>query len=194
MRRVIDLMCRIVFIIVIWFFPFLLQSCGEQDRRQLSKVDNITFYAMPKGIDRPVNLVSFQELIRNGRDSLITDRVFIRRFTKMVNGLVPDNERESIDMRSAAIIAMKTGDSLFVAFGEKWGTVIMNDNGKDKWEYDEVLGFPLPSVHVNGVFMKDNSALFRFIDKYVYGPHTNDYWLDDDTKEVLKYIREENID
>jgi len=108
----------------------------------------------------------------------------------MVNRLTPDDERKSIDMRSAAVIATTAGDSLFIAFGENWSTVILKDNGADRWEYREDLGFSMPSMQVNGVFMKDDPSLFRFIDKYVYGPHSNDYWFSDTTREIIRLARE----
>ena len=164
---------------IVWF------SCQRDNKIQRNQVDSIVFYAMPKGVDRPFNLVSFQELKNGGKDTLITDTHFIRRFSRLVNRLAPDANRESIDIRSAAVVKMKTGDSLVIAFGEKWGTVILNDLEGDNMSCDS-LGFR----RVHGVYMKDNAELFRFIDKYVYGPHSNDYWLDDVTRGWVKYVRD----
>lgn len=90
-------------------------------------------------------------------------------------------------------LSLKRGDSLFIAFGENWSTVILKDNGAYKWEYHEDLGFSMPSMQVNGVFMKDNPALFRFIDRYVYGPHSNDYWFIDTTREIIRLVRNLNV-
>ena len=160
-------------------------SCQRDNKIQRNQVDSIVFYAMPKGVDRPFNIVSFQELKNGGKDTLITDTYFIRKFSRLANRLTPDANRESIDIRSAAVVRMKTGDSLVIAFGEKWGTVILNDLEGDNMSCDS-LGFR----RVHGVYMKDNAELFRFIDKYVYGPHSNDYWLDDVTRGWVKYVRD----
>ena len=176
---------------VLTSLSFVFSSCEHHGKRGENQVENIVFYALPKGIDRFASLVSFQDLKREGRDTLITDKRFVRRFTRMVNRLTPTEERATIDMRSAAVIAMKTGDSLFIAFGENWSTVILNDNGKDEMVYDGILGYSLPSMTVNGVFMKDNPTLFHFIDKNVYAPHSNDYWFNDHTQEIIKSVREQ---
>ena len=86
-----------------------------------------------------------------------------------------------MDMRSVAVLATKTGDSLFVAFGENWGTAFLRDHGKDKSPFD-----------VNGKFMKDNPDLLRFIDEHVYGPHPRDYWFQDEVREFLRLIERSN--
>ncbi len=182
--RIISCLTALTFLII------ALQSCRQDVKIRLNQVENITFYAMPKGIERSHSLVSFQDLKREGRDTLITDSVFICDFVGMINGLSPDNSMKSIDIRSVAVIALDTRDSLFIAFGENGGTVILNDNGKDKWEYHKNLDLYLPSSSVNGVFMKDNPSLFQFIDEYVYGTHSNVYWFNDKTRSLVESMTE----
>ena len=170
-------MRHLALVITVSLFPFLLLSCGHKKGIPPEQVESITFYAMPKDIETPNAIVSFQTLKRGYRDTLIVDRDFIREFTTMVNDLIPDRTVNRMDMRSAAVLATKTGDSLFVAFGENWGTAILRDHGKDKSPFD-----------VNGKFMKDNPDLFRFIDEYVYGPHPRDYWFDDESRAFLRMV------
>ena len=162
--------------LVILFFPLLFLSCEKKVRFLPEEVESITFYAMPKEIETPNAVVSFQTL-RAYRDTLIVDRDFIQEFTTMVNGLTPDRTVKGMDMRSVAVLATKTGDSLFVALGENWGTAVLHDHGKDKSPW-----------HVNGQFMKDNPDLFRFIDEHVYGPHPRDYWFDDEHRAFLRMV------
>ena len=166
-------MRHLALVITFSLFPFLLISCGHKKGIPPEQVESITFYAMPKGIERPSAMVSFQKVKSVYRDSVIVDRAFIREFTTMVNDLKPDRTVKGMDMRSAAVLATKTGDSLFVAFGEFGGTAILRDHGKDK-----------SPGRVNGQFMKDNPDLFRFIDEHVYGPHSNDYWFNDETRAI----------
>ena len=167
--------------IVVLLFPFLFLSCEKKVRVLPEEIESITFYAMPKDMETPNAIVSFQTLKGAYRDTLIVDRSFIQEFTTMINKLTPDRTVKGMDMRSAAVIATKTGDSLFVAFGEGWGTAILRDHGKDKSPFD-----------VNGTFMKDNPDLFRFIDEHVYGPHPRDYWFHDEVREFLRLIERSN--
>ena len=170
-------MRHLALVITFSLFPFLLISCGHKKGIPPEQVESITFYAMPKGLETTKAIVSFQTVKSGYRDTLIVDRDFIREFTTMVNGLTPDRTVKSMDMRSAAVLATKTGDSLFVAFGEYWGTAILRDHGKDKSPFD-----------ANGKFMKDNPDLFRFIDEHVYGPHPHDYWFDDESRAFLRMV------
>ena len=117
--------CRILILILFMILP----SCKDEKRIKSNQVESLVFYAMPKGIDRASSLVSFRELKREGRDTLITDRTFIRKFIRMVNCLQPGKMR-SIDLRSAVIIKQETGDSLIIAFGENWGTVFLRNGEK----------------------------------------------------------------
>ena len=120
---------------------------------------------------------------------MILDRTFIQKFIGMVNRLQP-GETRSIDLRSAVIVKQENGDSLIIAFGENWGTAILRNGGKDKWIYEESDNMFYPSMDVNGDFMKDSPSLFRFINRYVYGPHSNEYWFNDSTREIHKWIKE----
>lgn len=176
------------FILIVISF-IVLPSCENNKRIKLDQVESLVFYALPKGIDRASSIVSYQDLKKEGRDTLISDRTFILKFIGMVNKLQP-GKTKSIDMRSAVVIKQENGDSLIVAFGENWGTVVLRNGGKDKWIYDESNETFSPSMDVNGDFMKDIPALFRYINKHVYGPHSNDYWFNDSTRENHKWIKE----
>ena len=110
----------------------IILSCKRESIIEYEIVENITFYALPKGIERVSSLVSFQQLKMEGRDSTISNRKFIREFIRMINRLRPEYKERSIDIRSAAVIATETGDTLIIAFGENHGTAILNDRGKDK--------------------------------------------------------------
>ena len=81
--------------ITIPLFPFLLLSCGHKKGIPPEQVESITFYAMPKDIETPNAIVSFQTVKSGYRDTLIVDRDFIREFTTMVNDLTPDRTEGS---------------------------------------------------------------------------------------------------
>ena len=167
----------------------IIISCKRENIIEYKTVDNITFYALPKGIERVSSLVSFQQLKMEGRDSTIFNRKFIREFIGMINRLHPEYKEHSIDIRSAAVIATETGDTLIIAFGEKHGTAILNDRGKDKWDYYEDTDMFLPSMTLNGIQMQDYPPLFDYIDKNVYAPHPHDYWFNDETRRLLGVFR-----
>ena len=170
-------MRHLALVITVSLFPFLLLSCGHKKEIPPEQVESITFYAMPKDIETPNAIVSFQTVKSGYRDTLIVDRDFIREFTTMVNDLKPERTVKGMDMRSVAVLKTKTGDSLFVAFGEIWGTAVLHDHGKDKSPW-----------RVNGQFMKDNPDLFRFINEHVYGPHPRDYWFKDEFRAFLRMV------
>lgn len=56
----------------------LITSCGHQKRIHANQVDKIVFYAVAKGIDR-CHSMSWEEVMHEGRDTVITDRDFIVR-------------------------------------------------------------------------------------------------------------------
>ena len=172
------------------FLPLLIiLSCKRENIIEYKTVENVTFYALPKGIERVSSLVSFQQLKMEGRDSTISNRKFIREFIGMINRLRPEYKEISIDIRSAAVIATGTGDTLIIAFGENHGTAILNDKGKDKWDYHEDTDMFLPSMTVNGTLMQDYPPLFDYIDKNVYATHPHDYWFNDETRRLLGIFR-----
>lgn len=163
------------FILLFASLSFCL-SCKQSDSIDIDQVDSIVFYAMPKGVDRSTNIVSLDELIREGKDTTITDRSFIMKFIRRVNHLRLDKKRHTIDIRSAAIAKHGTDNILIVVFGESFGTAILKDGGKDKMVYDEFLEMFVPSMSINGDYMKDDPGIFRLIDKQIYGTQSNDYW------------------
>ena len=81
-------MRHLALVITVSLFPFLLISCGHKKGIPPEQVESITFYAMPKDIETPNAIVSFQTVKSGYRDTLIVDRDFIREFTTMVNGFV----------------------------------------------------------------------------------------------------------
>lgn len=166
------------YILLLTLIVFSLCSCSRKEFVKTDSVDSIVFYAMPKGIDFDHNYCSFYDMRRTYRDTLITDKAFIQTFCKKINKLQKDRSRRTLDMRAAAVVAMGNGDSLYVAFGESFGTVIMDDIYEDimssKDEYKKSLA--RPNIRLNGFPMKDDPSLFRMINEYVYAPHSNDYW------------------
>lgn len=188
-------MRRLCTLISYFLSLLIILSCKRESIIEYETVENITFYALPKGIERVSSLVSFQQLKMEGRDTTISNQKFIRKFIRMINRLRPEYKERSIDIRSAAVIAMEAGDTLIIAFGENHGTALLNDRGKDKWDYYEDTDMFLPSMTVNGILMQDYPPLFDYINKYVYAPHTNDYWFNDETRRLLgifKTIIEDN--
>lgn len=159
---------------------FFLSSCVHESTIDIKNVDRVVFYAMPKGIERCASIVSFDDLKREARDTTITDRLFVNKFVRMANSLRPDRERTGMDMRSAAQIITRQGEIYTIAFGENWGIAFLNDTNNSE---------PSP-FRVNGRFMKDNPKIFSFIDKYVYGPHQNDYWFGDTERIFIKNVQE----
>ena len=159
---------------------FYSSSCIHESTMDIENADRVVFYAMPKGIERCASIVSFDDLKREARDTTITDMIFVKNFARMVNSLRPDKERAGMDMRSAAQIITNQGKVYTIAFGEYTGIAILNDT----------CNLEHSPFHVNGRFMKDKPKIFSFIDKYVYGPHQNDYWFGDTERKFLKNVQE----
>lgn len=141
----------------------ITSNCAHRTRILSENVVKIDFYAMDKGIETSYSFKP-EDVIRSGRDTVITDRLFIDEFVTLINSLKPVEEICS-DNRAVAVIKTTVGEEIQIAFGYHWG------------------------IHLNGVRMNDDQRLFDFIDKYVYGPHeqVKYYWHPDEVREMMLY-------
>jgi len=141
----------------------LITSCGHQKRIHANQVDKIVFYAVAKGIDR-CHSMSWEEVMYEGRDTVITDRDFINEFIRLTNKLKPlESDYDGIDCRSVAFVKMQSGASIRMEFGY------------------------FHRIRIDGIQMSEDPLVFAFIDKYVYGPHEQDwyYWFTDEERRFL---------
>lgn len=144
-----------------------IDSCSDSHKIKPEQVDHIVFFAWPKNVETPSAIDSFERLTQENwaKDSIICDQVFIKEFVSLINRLKTGTPKAS-DFRSAAVIKMKSGEIHTCCFGENAG--ISFDNSR----------------------MKDDSRVFRFIDKQIYETQPDDYWYSETTKKVIEASRE----
>jgi hypothetical protein len=70
-------------ILILMVFYLLIQSCSSQMPIDPDSIDRIDFYAICRGVDFAQGVYSISELKDKGRDTIITDRVFIQRFVEV---------------------------------------------------------------------------------------------------------------
>lgn len=144
----------------------LLFSCsGCTPRLRSDQVTQIEFFGMAKGIET-IHDLDADDVIRQGRDTIIIDKVFIKDFVRLINHLEPALDSHNIDCRSVARLHLMNGEIVQIAFGERWG------------------------IRYKGQMAKDDKRLFDLIDKQVYRPHDNEYWFSDDEKDIFRYAKE----
>ena len=145
---------------------FVLSCCSRRVRIQSDQVDQIHVWAMAKGIEF-CNAQAWEDVVFEGRDTIINNRHFIDSFVVLINGLHPRRKDFVSDKRCVAILKPTGSDSVVVAVGEYGG------------------------IHVNDKPMRDDHRVIAFIDKYVYGPHEQDedYWWPEDIRRIHAYTR-----
>ena len=148
--------------------PFLL-SCHPQ-RINSRQIEEIVFYPMPKGIERSCAIYSFLELSRYTRDTCITDRKVIKQFASLLNNLELAEGFLYSDLRCAAIIKLKSGDKQCFCFGYSSGI-----------------------LHNDCSYLKDSPEVFEFIDSIVYATKPSDYWYDDKTRALIRWVNESGL-
>ena len=148
-------------ILILMVFYLLIQSCSSQMPSDPDSIDRIDFYAIRRGVDFAQGVYSISELKDKGRDTIITDRVFIHRFVEELNQLIPDKHQRLVDYRSGAILFNREGDSTLVFFGERTGIIYRNQK------------------------MMDRDSLFRLIDDSVFATQPYDYWFPSDSSRDL---------
>lgn len=132
---------------------------------QADQVNQIVVWAMAKGIESPC-AIGWEDVVREGRDTVIINQSFIDSFVVLINNLHPRRMDFVSDKRCVAIIKSISGDSLIVALGEHGG------------------------IHINGNPMQEDHRVIDFIDKYVYGPYSWDYWFSDEERELFRIQRQ----
>ena len=149
------------------FLLLLLLVCCNKKLIQVDHVSQIRFWAMEKGIE-PIIPLGWEDVLVEGRDTIITNRDFIEPFVDLLNHLHREKKDFISDKRSVAIIEMQSGDSIIVAFGERGG------------------------IHLNGSPMRNDPQIISFIDEYVYGPHEHDvdYWYPGEKRRFIAYLRD----
>lgn len=157
--------CKFSFVLLILCLLINVR-CNRQERIRTDQVKCIRFCAMAKGIDF-CYAQDWKDVLGQGRDTIIVDRTFITAFVGYLNHLRRETNDYVNDKRSVAVLRMQCGDSIVVAFGERYG------------------------IHINGEPMQNDPDLITFIDQYVYGPHEQDedYWWPDEIRLLNKIIR-----
>lgn len=153
------------------FVCAILFACNNGREIDASQIDSVIVYAMPKGSEFSHGIHSFSELMREARDSTITNRVFIRRVVHEINQLDVAENRCMVDAKVGLILYHKNGERTYLLMGEFGG------------------------ICYNGKRMKERKSLHRLIDQTVYSPHSNEYWFypdraRDEIKSAKKSIRE----
>ena len=152
--------------------------CSQRDTLIDSNfVDYIKFYSLPREMERIYAITSGEELIEwnkrgkttstSCRDTTITSKEDIDLFVREVNNLKKSKSRQSIDIRTLAIIHMNSGSEIHICFGSNCGTT------------------------KNDAFMKDNPILFKCIDDLIYSSHDSYYWADEMTLYILEHSQDE---
>ena len=147
---------RIVFSILPIVAIMLYACSSSTPRLEDEDVEQIIFYAIPRHTEFFNGIHSFEDLLaRYGgkRDTLITDRQFIKEYVSLLNNLRP-TRMESVDIRMATKITMKNGEIATVCLGALENRAII----------------------YNGKCMKPDDTLFNFILNNAYAPLLPGYW------------------
>lgn len=150
--------------IIVVLFPILVffSSCKQQVRIRANQIDSVVVYGMARGVEFSRRMDSMEDVIRNGRDTMITDNSFIESLAREINNLQYESRSQSIDYRTALVINLSDESSKFLMLGENYG------------------------IQYDGCHMSEQESLFSLINKYIYEPHDNSYWLDDSSRSIVR--------
>lgn len=142
-------------ILIAFYLCLFLVSCTN-GRIKLEQVERVTVYGMSRGIEFTHGMHTVEDVMRNGRDTVISDRIVIKQLVNEINSLKPCNDSCGMDFRTAIMISLKNKKEVVVLLGERFGT------------------------QYNGNNMTDEQSLFHLIDKYIYSTQDNFYWQGDE--------------
>ena len=149
-------------ILIAFYLCLFLVSCTN-GRIKLEQVERVTVYGMSRGIEFTHGMHTVEDVMRNGRDTVISDRIVIKQLVNEINSLKPCNDSCGMDFRTAIMISFKNKKEVVVLLGERFGT------------------------QYNGNNMTDEQSLFHLIDKYIYSTQDNFYWQGD---EIMSWHRQ----
>lgn len=149
-------------ILITFYLCLFLVSCTN-GRIKLEQVERVTVYGMSRGIEFTHGMHTVEDVMRNGRDTVISDRIVIKQLVNEINSLKPCNDSCGMDFRTAIMISFKNKKEVVVLLGERFGT------------------------QYNGKHMTDEQSLFHLIDKYIYSTQDNFYWQGD---EIMSWHRQ----
>ena len=152
--------CRHIVVLLSILFSF--SSCIQRGKISDNQINRVIVYGMARGIEFSHAMHSMEDVIRNGRDTIITDKSFIRSLSREINHLQRDDRSHWIDFRTAIVIFFSDNSYKCLLLGENNGI-----------QYD---GYP----------MREQQSLFSFIDKNIYEPHDNSYWFDDISRIIMR--------
>lgn len=158
---------KLINAIILIILFVLSSSCKNTGIINPKIVTEIEVYSIKKGSEYVHAINSLEAVKREGKDSIITDRDFVRRFISLINDLQVDkNDTEPTgDFRVAAIIRIAGKRPRTILFGEYFGTVYQDKR------------------------MIDNKELFNFIDERIYDPHPYEWWLTEQEKTIQRSIK-----
>lgn len=147
----------IVLAVVIFF-----ASCSQSVKMDSAQVDKIIIYGMARGIEFVHGIHSIDDVIRNGRDTVITDRATIKSLVHEFNHLRLSKKQKTHDFRTALVFISNNGESRYALLGENSG------------------------IQFDGEDMQDRASLFKFVENHIYGSQQNDYWLDEYSRSIIR--------
>ena len=132
-------------------------------------VESVLFGTLPKGIETPYQLSTpaWVVLSDHYRDTVIYETGIIRRYVSQVKELRSiRNKRKQVkcDIRIVSIINRRGKAPVVVCYAEP---------GREGTVYYEFEDASNPN---GGIVLKDNPAIFAFLDSLLYLPHSDDYW------------------
>lgn len=137
-------------------------SCAQGVEMDPAQVDKVIVYGIAPGTEFSHNMQSIDDVIRNGRDTVITDRRTIKSLVYEMNHLRPSREQRTHDFRTALIFIGNNSESRIALLGKKSGIQFEGDN------------------------MRDRASLFKLVEEQIYGTQQNSYWLDDYSRSIIR--------
>lgn len=152
--------CRHIVVLLSILFSF--SSCLQRGKNSANQINRVIVYGMARGIEFSHAMHSMEDVIRNGRDTIITDKPFLRSLSREINHLQRDDRSHCIDFRTAIVIIFSDNSYKCLLLGE--------NNG----------------IQYEGNPMREQQSLFSFIDKNIYKQHNNSYWFDDFSRDIMR--------
>ena len=111
--------CRHILVLFSIIIPF--SSCIQREGIRANQINRVVVYGMARGIEFSHGMHSMEDVIRNGRDTTITDKPFLRSLSREINHLQRDNKSHLIDFRTAIVIFFSDNCYKCLLLGENNG-------------------------------------------------------------------------
>ena len=151
-----SLLCTICCLIII---PAFFNS---KPRIKVDDVVSLKFYTTSRTFERNFSIRDFEYFVKWNKDSVsygsicrdttVFTRSSIEKFINYVNNL-KISKNNTYDLRTAVAINMKNGSTKYVGFGYLFGTCF------------------------EGLGMKDDKRLFKYLEDSIYSAHPREYWM-----------------